>query len=29
MIERLTGFFGFSRMPFGRDLAPGMGRRAG
>jgi hypothetical protein len=24
MIDRLTGFFGFTRMPFGRDLAPGM-----
>jgi type II secretory pathway predicted ATPase ExeA len=24
MIERLQGFFGFTRMPFGRDLAPGM-----
>jgi type II secretory pathway predicted ATPase ExeA len=24
MIERLSAYFGFSRMPFGRDLAPGM-----
>ena len=24
MIERLQGFFGFTRTPFGRDLAPGM-----
>ena len=24
MIDRLTGFFGFTRMPFGRDLAPAM-----
>jgi type II secretory pathway predicted ATPase ExeA len=24
MIDRLQGFFGFTRMPFGRDLAPGM-----
>ena len=24
MIDRLTSYFGFSRMPFGRDLAPGM-----
>jgi type II secretory pathway predicted ATPase ExeA len=24
MIERLQSFFGFTRMPFGRDLAPGM-----
>jgi type II secretory pathway predicted ATPase ExeA len=24
MIDRLQSFYGFSRMPFGRDLAPGM-----
>ncbi len=24
MIDRLQGFYGFSKMPFGRDLAPGM-----
>lgn len=24
MIEKLQGFYGFTRMPFGRDLAPGM-----
>lgn len=24
MIERLQGHWGFTRMPFGRDLAPGM-----
>jgi len=24
VIDRLQGFFGFTRMPFGRDLAPGM-----
>ena len=24
MIDKLQGFYGFSRMPFGRDLAPGM-----
>ncbi|HEV8555463.1 MAG TPA: AAA family ATPase [Actinophytocola sp.] len=24
MIDRLQGFFGFTRPPFGRDLAPGM-----
>jgi type II secretory pathway predicted ATPase ExeA len=24
MIDRLQGFYGFTRMPFGRDLAPGM-----
>ena len=24
VIERLQGFYGFTRMPFGRDLAPGM-----
>jgi type II secretory pathway predicted ATPase ExeA len=24
MIDRLQGFFGFTRMPFGRDLAPSM-----
>jgi type II secretory pathway predicted ATPase ExeA len=24
MIERVTSYFGLSRMPFGRDLAPGM-----
>ena len=24
MIDRLQGFFGLSRTPFGRDLAPGM-----
>ena len=24
MIDRLQAFFGFTRMPFGRDLAPGM-----
>jgi type II secretory pathway predicted ATPase ExeA len=24
LIDRLQGFFGFTRMPFGRDLAPGM-----
>ena len=24
MIDRLQGFFGFTRTPFGRDLAPGM-----
>ena len=23
MIDRLQGFFGFTRTPFGRDLAPG------
>jgi type II secretory pathway predicted ATPase ExeA len=29
MIERLQGFFGFTRTPFGRDLAPGMLHRHG
>lgn len=29
MIERLQGFFGFTRSPFGRDLAPGMLHRHG
>lgn len=29
MIDRLQGFFGFTRMPFGRDLAPGMLHRHG
>ncbi len=24
MIDRLQGFYGFTKMPFGRDLAPGM-----
>lgn len=24
MIDRLQEFFGFTRMPFGRDLAPSM-----
>ena len=24
MIDRLSGYWGFSRTPFGRDLAPGM-----
>jgi type II secretory pathway predicted ATPase ExeA len=24
MIDKLQGFYGFTRMPFGRDLAPGM-----
>jgi len=24
VIEKLQGFYGFTRMPFGRDLAPGM-----
>ena len=24
MIDRLQGFFGLNRTPFGRDLAPGM-----
>src|SRR4029077_15019117 len=24
MIDNLISYFGFSRMPFGRDLAPGM-----
>ena len=24
MIDRLQGFFGFTRTPFGRELAPGM-----
>ena len=24
MIERVTSYFGLSRMPFGRDLAPSM-----
>ena len=24
MIGKLQGFYGFTRMPFGRDLAPGM-----
>jgi type II secretory pathway predicted ATPase ExeA len=24
MIEKLRGYYGFTRMPFGRDLAPGM-----
>lgn len=27
MIEKLQGFYGFTRMPFGRDLAPGMVHR--
>ncbi|MCP2337533.1 ExeA family protein [Actinomadura rupiterrae] len=27
MIDRLQGFFGFTKMPFGRDLAPGMMHR--
>jgi type II secretory pathway predicted ATPase ExeA len=29
MIDRLQGFFGFTRMPFGRDLAPSMLHRHG
>jgi type II secretory pathway predicted ATPase ExeA len=29
MIERLQGFYGLTRMPFGRDLAPGMLHRHG
>jgi type II secretory pathway predicted ATPase ExeA len=29
MIERLQGHWGFTRMPFGRDLAPGMLHRHG
>jgi type II secretory pathway predicted ATPase ExeA len=29
VIERLQGFFGFTRTPFGRDLAPGMLHRHG
>ena len=24
MMDNLISYFGFSRMPFGRDLAPGM-----
>jgi len=24
MIDKLQGFYGFTRMPYGRDLAPGM-----
>jgi type II secretory pathway predicted ATPase ExeA len=24
VIDKLQGFYGFTRMPFGRDLAPGM-----
>jgi type II secretory pathway predicted ATPase ExeA len=24
VIGKLQGFYGFTRMPFGRDLAPGM-----
>jgi type II secretory pathway predicted ATPase ExeA len=24
MMDKLTSYYGFSRMPFGRDLAPGM-----
>ena len=24
MIDKLQGFYGFTRMPFGRTLAPGM-----
>ena len=24
MIDKLQSFYGFARMPFGRDLAPGM-----
>ena len=24
LIDKLQGFYGFTRMPFGRDLAPGM-----
>jgi type II secretory pathway predicted ATPase ExeA len=24
MIDKLQSFYGFTRMPFGRDLAPGM-----
>ena len=28
MIDRLQGFFGFTRPPFGRDLAPGMLHRS-
>ncbi len=24
MIDKLTSYYGFSRMPFGRDLAPSM-----
>ena len=24
MMDKLISYFGFSRMPFGRDLAPGM-----
>ncbi|MET9249760.1 hypothetical protein [Nonomuraea sp. NPDC003709] len=29
MIDRLQGFFGFTKMPFGRDLAPSMMHRHG
>lgn len=29
MIDKLQGFYGFTRMPFGRDLAPGMLHRHG
>jgi type II secretory pathway predicted ATPase ExeA len=29
VIEKLQGFYGFTRMPFGRDLAPGMLHRHG
>ena len=28
-ISKLAGFYGFTRMPFGRDLAPGMLHRHG
>jgi type II secretory pathway predicted ATPase ExeA len=24
MLDRVQSFYGFTRMPFGRDLAPGM-----
>ncbi|SEG96122.1 hypothetical protein SAMN05444920_109287 [Nonomuraea solani] len=27
MTDRLQGFFGFTKIPFGRDLAPGMMHR--
>jgi type II secretory pathway predicted ATPase ExeA len=29
MIDKLQSFYGFTRMPFGRDLAPGMLHRHG
>jgi type II secretory pathway predicted ATPase ExeA len=28
VIDKLQGFYGFTRMPFGRDLAPGMLHRS-